>query len=113
MTASTSHETKNYDIIKSAPVARFYYQGKSHTHPVRRTVLIIEDLPSLIIGYEMREGSKLRAISEAPVKSYRKDRIAKYGDYSRLRKSKAAATKDPSETTLVRNEIIDFIRNGA
>mgnify|MGYP000871577344 CR=1 FL=1 len=113
MNPSTSHETKDYDIIKSSPVARFYYQGKSHTHPVRRTILIIEDLPTLLIGYEMREGSKLRSIKDAPVKSYRKDRIAKYGDYSRLRKTKVGAKKDPSESTLNRTEIIEFIRNGA
>lgn len=113
MNPSTSHEKKEYDIIKSSPVARFYYQGKSHTHPVRRTILIIEDLPTLLIGYEMREGTKLRSIKDAPVKSYRKDRIAKYGDYSRLRKSKIGSKKDPGESTLNRSEIIEFIKNGA
>lgn len=86
------------------PVARFYYQG-SHTHPVRRTVLIIEERADMIIGYELREGSTVRTIKEAMkvVKSYRKDRIPNWGDYSRLRMTSKTILKNPQETTLERS----------
>lgn len=77
---------KSYDIVTDRPAAKFYYQGRSHTHPVRRTVLIIEDLPEIFVGYEIREGNVVRTAAKAPVKSYRKDKIAKEGDYSRLPK---------------------------
>lgn len=104
---------KEYDIISDKPVARFYYQGQSHTHPVRRTVLIIEDHANHFVGYEMREGSQVRSFESAPVKTYRKDRIAKYGDYCRLRQSEENRMKSPSESTLVRAGIGNILKYGA
>jgi len=64
-----------YEIAHKYPVARFYYQG-SHSHPVRRTILVIESTPKLLVGYELREGSTVREFRNAPIKSFRKDRIA-------------------------------------
>lgn len=105
---------KVYDLVSKKPVARFYYQGK-HTHPVRRTVLVIEDRENMIVGYEVREGGTVREVSEALscVKSYRKDRIAKYGDYSRLRMSSKTYLKDPKESTLERQPIVTMFTEGA
>ena len=48
--------SKEYQFIENRPVARFFYKG-DHTHPVRRTILIIETTDKLITGYEMREGA--------------------------------------------------------
>jgi len=105
---------KIYDLVTKKPVARFYYQGK-HSHPVRRTVLVIEDREDMIIGYEIRVGNTVRDVSEArdSVKSFRKDRIAKWGDYSRLRMSSKTFMKDPNESTLERLPIMTMFTEGA
>jgi len=76
---------KKYDLIKTLPVAKFYYQGTKHTHPVRRTVLLIESDNTTITGYEIREGNKVRSPKKAPIKSYTRSCIATYDSYCRLR----------------------------
>ncbi len=101
-----------YDIVEKDPVAKFYYKGSSHSHPVRRTILIIEDRPSLLIGYELRDGRETRTLDVAPVKSFRKDRIAKYGDYDRLRRSLATYNKKATESTLKRLKLLELLTNG-
>ena len=105
---------KVYEPISHKPVAKFYYQGH-HSHPVRRTVLIIEDKEDMIVGYEFREGDTIRTVNEAlrSVKSFRKDRIAKWGDYSRLRMSSKTFLKDPTESTLERFPIVSMFSDGA
>lgn len=74
---------------------------------------MIENRPNLIVGYELRDGNIVRQLDSAPVKSFRKDRIAKYGDYSRLRMKQTTFNKKCSESTLERFELIDLISNGA
>lgn len=105
---------KVYQPIVRKPVAKFYYKG-SHTHPVRRTVVIIEDRPDVIVGYEFRVGSTVRSRQEAmkTVRSYKKSRIAKWGDYSRLRMSSKTFLKDPEESTLERCSLLKMLREGA
>ncbi len=105
---------KVYDLVAKLPVARFYYQG-THTHPVRRTVLIIEDRKDTFVGYEFREGTIVRDVTEAlkHVKSYRKDRIAKWGDYARLRMSYKTFMKSPDASTLERYPILSMFQEGA
>ena len=107
-------EPKLYDVVPNKPVARFFYQG-SHTHPVRRTVLVIEDKEDVLVGYEFREGDVVRDITEARkcVKSYRKDRIARYGDYARLRQTSSGFMHPPTESTLVRESILTMFTKGA
>lgn len=102
-----------YEVLKKMPVAKFYYKGTHHTHPVRRTVVMIEDRPNLIVGYELRDGNIVRHLTSAPIKSFRKDKIAKYGDYSRLRMNQATYNKKHNDTTLERLELIDLISAGA
>jgi hypothetical protein len=105
---------KTYDLVTSKPVARFYYQG-NHSHPIRRTVLIIEERENLIIGYEIRSGNTVRTVPEAldSIKSFRKDEIAKWGDYKRLRMSSKTFMKDPNESTLERSAIMTMFTEGA
>lgn len=106
-------KTAKYEIVGTNPVARFYYKGQSHSHPVRRTVLIVDDLPDLIVGYEVREGNEVRNVKEAPIKSFRKDKIAKYGDRVRLRSSKNTKTKKVTDSTLQRFNIMSLLTLGA
>jgi hypothetical protein len=102
---------KEYPIVKSLPVAKFYYQG-SHTHPVRRTVLVTEVTPTTLCGYEMREGAITRAFSEAPIKSYARNKIAKVGQCGkRLRKRTPANLH--AKSTLTRLTLVDFVKQGA
>jgi len=100
-TSNVSRDT-TADVSKTLPVARFYYQG-SHSHPVRRTVLVIETTNNIIRGYEMREGATIRSFKDALVKSYRKDMIAA-GEELRQ--------KSKEKTTLKRLPLFDLIENG-
>ena len=66
-----------YSVVQKQPVAEFYYKGESHSHPVKRKVLIHKITPSMVTGYEIREGSEVRPFGKSPLKSYRRDRIAR------------------------------------
>ena len=105
---------KTYEILARKPVAKFYYQG-SHSHPVRRTVLLLEETDTFLRGYEFRMGNIVRTPSEAmrEIKTYRKDRIPKWGDYCRLRMSSKTFLNDPQKTTLERFPIVAMFTDGA
>lgn len=103
---------KLYDFVQKGPVARFYYQG-CHAHPVRRTVLVVEETATVLTGYEVREGKSIREVRKAPIKSFRKDKIANFGDYSRLKMNKEDYQRLDSESTLVRSNLEELVRNGA
>lgn len=99
---------KTYKLVSQRPAAKFYYQG-SHSHPVRRTVLVIENRPNVIVGYELREGNETRTGAKAPIKSYRKSEIARYGDYSRIRTPK---NKRRTQSTLARSNLLSLLQEG-
>ena len=100
----------DYDVVRNAPVARFYYKG-SHSHPVRRTVLVIETTPTLIRGYELRTGSIVRPFNKAPVRSYTRSKIATIGQCGcRLRKR--TPKKYHEKTTFSRNGLLDLVKEG-
>jgi len=105
--------TKQYKFVKENPIARFYYKGQSHDHPVRRTIIVTKEGKNHITGYEIREGRQVRLVSKAPIKTYRLDRIATYGQYSRLKMNKENYNRLDSETTLVRSSLEDLVRTGA
>lgn len=105
-------QTKDYQPVQTTPVARFYYKG-SHSHPVRRTVVVVDETPTLLTGYELREGKNVRSYGEAKIRSYRKDRIANFGDYTRLKQSRSNYARNNTETTLERGEMFDLVKNGA
>lgn len=65
-----------YELIKTQPVAKFYYKG-TKTHPVQRTVLITESNKDFFKGYEIRSGAEVRDVDQAPIKSFRRDEIAR------------------------------------
>jgi len=98
------------NILKSLPVAKFFYQG-NHTHPVRRTVLLVENTPKYLLGYEIRAGNEIFDLQTASLKRYNKSGIAKIGDYSRLRNRKNSRNLPANQTTLVRMELRDVINN--
>ena len=114
MMATQTKKPKVYDLVERKPVARFYYQG-SHSHPIKRTVLIIEETDAFLKGYEFRVGNEVRNRQEAlsKVRTYRKDRIAKWGDYSRLTMTAKTFFKDHDTSTLERAPIISMFKEGA
>lgn len=102
-----------YQFVRNNPVARFYYKG-DHTHPVRRTVLIINQNNNLITGYELREGADVRNFKDAPIKSYRRNKIAKVSQIDRRRVLRRAADESLlQKSTLTRSNLQDFIKFGA
>ena len=99
-----SAEVKFHEPVRNRPVAKFFYKG-THSHPVRRTVLIIENMPNYIRGYELREGSETRSLKDAPIKTYRKSRIA---TQKQCRPCKSR-TRD-EVTTFQRMSVIDLLK---
>lgn len=91
------------DVVRCLPVADFYYKGPSHEHPVRRRILVTKSTRNLLTGYELREGNLAREVDDAPIKSYRKDRIAT----RRQCRIDSAARKvgKPNESTLIRKSL--------
>jgi len=102
---------KEYRILEKLPVAYFYYQGKSHTHPVRRIVLLIDSRPGFIRGYELKEGNTRRRFRDAPVKSYTRSKIAKIKDVD-LRRSIRRNALNLEDTTLRRKTLLYLIKKG-
>lgn len=102
---------KEYNFVKNQPVARLFYKG-DHSHPVRRTIVIIDSNNKTITGYELREGSIVRDFKNAPIKSYRKDRIAKIGEIDKRRVLRKSA-ENLNKSTLVRQHLKDLIKLGA
>lgn len=98
-----------YQVVKNLPVARFWYKG-THTHPVRRTVLVTESNRNYICGYELRDGNIVRTATKAPIKSYRRDKIARGIS---LRVDNPQRKLAPTKSTLVRRPLIDVVEVGA
>jgi len=94
-----------YNLVDNVPVARFWYKG-NHTHPVRRTVLVTESTRDYIKGYELRDGNIVRVASKAPVKTYKRSKIARGAN---LRKRQKAPL---NKSTLVRRPLLDLIESG-
>ena len=96
-----------YDLFDNVPVARFWSKG-NHTHPVRRTVLVIESTKDHIKGYELRDGNVVRVASKAPVKTYNRSKIAKESNLRSNQKRRVVSSK----STLVRRPLMDLIEAG-
>ena len=104
---------KNYSITRSLPLAKFFYKG-THSHPVRRTVVLIESKPSYFCGYELRDGVKVRTPGKAPVKSYTKKRIARIDEIDKRRVLRVCTPKqEQCRSTLTRQSLADLVRLGA
>lgn len=103
---------KNYKLVNTHPVAKFYYKG-SHSHPVQRTVLITESSEDLIVGYEVRVGHIIRQPNAAPVKSYLRRKIAKAASVRAEARGKAIVlSKGPKKSTLKRTRLYDYLFSG-
>jgi hypothetical protein len=100
-------------LIQSLPVAKFWYNGTKHRHPVRRTMLITNETDSTLIGYELRCGNTIRTYREAVAGGrvyYDKSKVTLYGQYCRLRDTKRY--KSPSQTTMRRLKLLDLVKEG-
>jgi len=103
---------KNYKLVNTHPVAKFYYKG-THSHPVQRTVLITESNETHIIGYEVRVGHIVRKPNAAPIKSYLRRKIAKAHSVRAEARDKAVIiAKGPNKSTLRRVRLYDYLFNG-
>lgn len=92
------------EILETMPVAKFWYKG-SHTHPVRRTVVLVEANKDFLKGFELREGKTIRSLSRSPIKTYDRNKIAKAKS---LRTNNPLRRLDPERTTLVRRPISEL-----
>jgi len=92
-----------YSPTKTLPVAKFYYKG-THSHPVRRTVIVVKSNPSTLTGYELREGAKTRSLKKAPVKTYNKTKIATENQLRSKNRSRSS--------TLNRSRLFDLLKTG-
>lgn len=109
------NEVQDYPVVRRQSVAKFFYKGQSHSHPVRRTVLLIENRPEHFVGYEIREGSSLRTLEQAPIKTYSKNRIASLRQVDQRRKIVASALRkgqDLNSSTLWRGDLLDIAKVG-
>ena len=97
-----------YKPVYNVPIAKFFYKG-NHSHPVKRTVLVIDSDLISITGYELRESIEIRKLSKAPIKTYRRDRIAKGKN---LRLNNPLRKKAKNKSTLIRKGIMYLLETG-
>lgn len=97
-------------ILKRRPVAKFYYKGH-HSHPVRRTVLLVRNTSTYLFGFEIRAGNETFSLKTASIKRYNKSKIAKVGDYCRIKEKKKYQDTSATQTTLERLELLEVINN--
>ena len=104
--------SKNYNLVRNLPVFRFFYQGASHTHPVRRVVAVFKENNTTFTGYELREGSDVRT-QNPPIKSFRKDRVATINQIDKRRTlRKTTPKRKQGETTLSRSALQSLVVDG-
>lgn len=104
-------ERKEYEFVRNLPVAKFYYKG-NHSHPIRRTVLVIESNSRFLRGYELREGAILRSYRSAPVKSYTRCKIARIAQCGRRLRRRTPAQLH-GQLTLTRLPLKEYVKQGA
>lgn len=63
-----------YPVIRNKPVARFRYKG-THSKNIRREVVITDSRRDVLTGYEVREGNETRTLGDAPIKSFKREKI--------------------------------------
>jgi hypothetical protein len=94
-----------YQPVRNLPVATFYYRG-SHSHPVLRQVVVVENNKKQLTGYEIREGNIVRDIDDATVKTYLRSKIATRGQCRKESLVRNAAKKTQlAESTLTRSSM--------
>lgn len=105
---SIERQKMKYQPIESKkPLAKFWYKG-SHSHPIKRTVLIIDENKDRIIGYELREGNIVRKLGVAPVKTFKKEKIAKYSDLGAANHRKPGGRR----STLRKSPLLEVLDKG-
>ena len=88
-----------YGLIRNLPVWKFFYKG-THSKPVRTTIAVTEIKGDVVKGYVLRRGNAVCArLQDAPVKSFKK--------------SKIATVKGSLASSLSKHALTDLIVNGA
>lgn len=105
---------REHKVIATMPVAKFWYTKSEHRHPVRRTILIIEESPTHLTGYELRCGNTVRTYRETVlggfIRSYKKAEVTRYGQYCCLRET--SRYKSPTQTTMRRLDLLGLVKEG-
>lgn len=101
--------------VGKRPVAKFWYHDGTveHRHPVRRTVLVVADTPTHLVGYELRRGGETRTYRQAVaagLQTYRKSAVTTYGQYVTLRKT--YPERSAGQSTLRRLGLLDLVKEG-
>jgi len=89
------------------PIAKFYYKG-NHSHPIRRTVLVLKSNKENFTGFELREGCVVRKLANSPIKTYSRNQIATYRQLGACKHRQAG----PPKTTLRRHKTLEILLNG-
>lgn len=105
---TNSNKSTKPEIVANMPVAKFWYKG-SHTHPVRRTVVLVEATKDYLKGFELREGKTTRSMARSPIKTYDRGLIAKAKN---LRIDNPLRKLDPERSTLVRRPMSELSNSG-
>jgi hypothetical protein len=102
-----------YKLAEGNPIWRFYYQG-SNSHPVRRTVAVIEVGKDRVTGYELRHGNNVRGrLDECPVKSYNLSKIAKIGQLDARRPLRRdTSPRNSTKSTLSKDSLASVLTKG-
>ena len=101
-------------IAERLPVAKFWYKG-SHTHPVLKVGLVIADRTNrdIITMYLLRDGKKTFPIGQTPIRSFRRDKIAKhYSLRKEVRQRMGVTSATETRSTLVRAELAELVHSG-
>lgn len=104
--------SKIHPLVRNFPIWKFYYQG-NHSHPIRRTVAVIENNRDSIIGYEMRQGNVSHTnLQDAPIKTFKKTKIAKVRQLD-ARRPLRRDTYFEDQSTLTKQSLREYIVEGA
>ena len=102
---------KAYDLVKNMTVAKFFYKGH-HTHPVLKVGLVIKDRTNerMITMYVLRDGKQTYSLANAPVRSFTREKIAKYNSVRRpVRERLGINSQQMQQSTLERREITELM----
>ena len=102
---------KAYELVKTQPIAKFWYKG-SHTHPMLKVGLVIKERTNatMITMYVLKDGKQTFKPEDAPVRAFRRDKIAKYYSLrAPVRQRLGVNEQQLHMSTLERHEISDLM----
>lgn len=103
--------TKSFKLVRNLPVWKFFYKG-NHSKPVRTTIAVVENTPTVVTGYVLRRGNEVCSkLQDAQIRSFKKSDIALIGQVTRS--SSVKKSNKANKTTLTKHSIVDLVVTGA